>query len=282
MPVYRSGLVNNRARNYTPPVAGQVFVRESVLTLPANAADNDVLEMIPVEEGERVVGLQVFTEVALAGDGTIDVGDGGQVDRYIDGNAPGAEGGYAELGAGKAQNAANAIAMAHRYAEKDTIDVHVDVTAGGAAGAHPRARADRRELTMRVKAHIDTTLGGTTGHVIRLTRGQEKDVPDELGAQAVADGIAEDLDAPGNATVKEPAAPTGGAKDGAGADEGDRTVANLIRVMQATFEAGDPPADRLRSDGSPKFDTLRGNGADFPFTQAHFDEAWKAYREVNA
>ena len=135
MPIYQSGLVKNRVRMYQPPVDGQVFMRESTFESAAFFADDDVIEMIPVAAGEKIVRLEVYTTEALATDGTIDVGDGDDIDRYVDGNAPGCEGGIAPWTSGlSTTTAADAIALLAGYDEDDTIDIHVDVATALAAG----------------------------------------------------------------------------------------------------------------------------------------------------
>ena len=131
MATFTSDLVRNRAEAYTPPVGGQVFTRtasyEPTKSLPAA----DVVEMIPVFKGERVLDLTVVTDIAILDGGNIDVGDGDDPDRYVDNSEQGAEGGRAEMGQGVANTkgstgAANGVALyKHRYTEDDTIDITI-------------------------------------------------------------------------------------------------------------------------------------------------------------
>lgn len=129
---------------FTGPGGGVVFVREAVYTLTAALALNDVIQMIPVAAGERVVDLQLISE-DLDTNGTpaivLDVGDGDDTDRYIDGSTIGQTGGMARLGQGVATDAA-AIAVNRLYAAADTIDVLVQVApATGATTGTIRLRA---------------------------------------------------------------------------------------------------------------------------------------------
>lgn len=129
---------------FTGPGGGVVFVREAVYTLTAALALNDVIQMIPVAAGERVVDLQLISE-DLDTNGTpaivLDVGDGDDTDRYIDGSTIGQTGGMARLGQGVATDAA-AIAINRLYAAADTIDVLVQAApATGATTGTIRLRA---------------------------------------------------------------------------------------------------------------------------------------------
>lgn len=143
MATFTHDLVNSN-RGFTGPGGGVVFVREAVYTLTAALALNDVIQMIPVAEGERVVDLQLISE-DLDTNGTpaivLDVGDGDDPDRYIDGTTIGQTGGMARLGQGVASDAA-AIAVNRLYTVADTIDVLVQVGPGtGATTGTIRMRA---------------------------------------------------------------------------------------------------------------------------------------------
>lgn len=134
MATYSTDLVSSNSA-FTGPGGGVVYVREAVYTLTAALALNDVIQMIPVAEGERVVDLQLVSE-DLDTNGTptivLDVGDGDDTDRYIDGSTIGQAGGHARLGSG-IDSDAEAIAVNNLYAAADTIDVLVQ--AGPATGA---------------------------------------------------------------------------------------------------------------------------------------------------
>ena len=140
---------------------------------------------------------------------------------------------------------------------------------------------------MKVKALIDTILGGTTGHVIPMARGEERDVPEDIGRAALLAGVCLDVDDDSTGTEASGAATDGGTGDDVDVqtpppdDAGETVAQRLLRVMQSLFEAGDPDPSKLRANGSPKFSTLRDAGADFPFTEADFDAAWEIHSDVN-
>ena len=86
---------------FTGPGGGVVYVRECVYSALSTLALNDVIQMIPVAAGERVVDLQLIVEdIDSATTLVLDVGDGDDTDRYIDGATIGQAGGFARLGAG--------------------------------------------------------------------------------------------------------------------------------------------------------------------------------------
>ena len=143
MATFATGLATSNA-GFTGPGGGVVYVREAVYTLTAALAENDIIEMIPVAAGERVVDLQIVSEdLDTHGTPTItfDVGDGDDVDRYIDGTTIGQTGGFARLGDGLATDA-EAIAVNKLYTAADTIDVKVSAAvATGATTGTIRLRA---------------------------------------------------------------------------------------------------------------------------------------------
>jgi hypothetical protein len=114
---------------FTGPGGGVVFVREATYVPATALVVNDVIQMVPVAKGERVLDVQVITEI-LDSDGTpaivLDVGDGGDTDRYIDGTTVGQTGGFAVLGSGIAGDA-EVTALHKLYTEADTIDILVQV-----------------------------------------------------------------------------------------------------------------------------------------------------------
>ena len=146
MATFESGLVQNRVEAYTPPIGGQVFTRTAEFVPSAVIADDDVIEMIPVFDGERVLDVTVVTDIKLANAGSIDVGDGDDVDRYIDGGAAAAVG-MTRMGLAATtefrSGAQGAAAYKHRYTEDDTIDIHVDVTTPSNAGGTAATRWGR-------------------------------------------------------------------------------------------------------------------------------------------
>lgn len=126
------------------PLGGLVGVREATFTVTTALALNDVIQMIPVAEGEAVVGLQMFAADLDTGGSpaiVIAVGDGGNDDRYISGSTVGQAGGVAVFGAG-IDTAAEATAAFYRYTATDTIDIKVTTApATGATGVDITVRA---------------------------------------------------------------------------------------------------------------------------------------------
>lgn len=92
----------------------------------ATLANGDVLQMCKIPAGARIVDMKLYvTDMDTNGSPTLllDVGDGEDVDRFMDGTNIGQAGGNAALGANI--SAANIFANpVHRtYTTEDTIDV---------------------------------------------------------------------------------------------------------------------------------------------------------------
>lgn len=125
---YTSALASSNSA-FTGPGGGVVFVREATYVPSTALVVNDVIQMIPVAEGERVLDVQLITEI-LDSDGTpaivLDVGDGDDADRYIDGSTAGQTGGMSVLGSGITGDA-EVTALHKLYTVADTIDVLVQV-----------------------------------------------------------------------------------------------------------------------------------------------------------
>lgn len=106
-----------------------LFYRKAVYAAPASGdgtAAGDVIQMIPVAKGTTVVDLYLTSEdldTNAAPTTSLDVGDGDDVDRYIDGSNIATTGGIARLGSGVA--AAASDLFPHTYTADDTIDVVV-------------------------------------------------------------------------------------------------------------------------------------------------------------
>tara|TARA_Y100000310_G_C20547182_1_gene746168 strand:- start:267 stop:668 length:402 start_codon:yes stop_codon:yes gene_type:complete len=89
---------------------------------------NDVVEMLPVFAGETVLSVELRSD-DLDTNGTplitLDVGDGADVDRYIDGSTIAQGGGYAKA----------TLGIPYTYSVADTVDILVAAApATGAAG----------------------------------------------------------------------------------------------------------------------------------------------------
>lgn len=127
---------------FTGPGGGVVYVRECVYSALSSLALNDVIQMIPVAPGERVVDLQLICEDLDTGTPAIvlDVGDGDDTDRYIDGSTAAQAGGVTRMGSG-IDTDAEAIAYNKLYTVADTIDVLVQVAAATPAAGTIRLRA---------------------------------------------------------------------------------------------------------------------------------------------
>lgn len=97
-------------------------------TIPATGdgtAAGDVIQMVKAPKGATIIEVIVaITDVETDAGVThrFDVGDGGDVDRFIDGSSAGNTGGIARLGDGVA---AAVVDNAHgfTYTEDDTIDI---------------------------------------------------------------------------------------------------------------------------------------------------------------
>lgn len=143
MTTYSTGLVSSYSA-FTGPGGGVVYMREVVYTLTAALVSADIIQMIPVAAGERVVDLQLISEdldTHATPTITLDVGDGVDTDRYIDGSTIAQTGGFERLGVGLATDA-EAIAANYVYTAADTIDVVVSAAvATGATTGTLRMRA---------------------------------------------------------------------------------------------------------------------------------------------
>lgn len=121
MATLRTGLVT-QGRAFKPFPQGTVGVREATYSLGAAFSNGDVFEMLPVYAGETVVGLVLVVD-DLDTNGTptlaLDVGDGDDVDRYMDGVTSGQAGGSAFYGA----NITSAKTILYKYTADDTIDI---------------------------------------------------------------------------------------------------------------------------------------------------------------
>ena len=126
-----------KLRAYTPSIGGQVFLRRSEYDLAAYADAADIFEMVPVFAGERVLQVQLICNEIMGGANTaLDVGDGDDPARYIDGSGIGITGGITVGGVVNVATAALATARDHVYAEDDTIDILMQAGTTLATGGH--------------------------------------------------------------------------------------------------------------------------------------------------
>lgn len=109
--------------------AGQPVVVYSSYAMTATPATNDVFQMVRVPKGAVVIDVKLTsTDIDSSGSPTavLDVGDGGDTDRFIDGSTIGQAGGITA-----AMNVNTGFG--YTYTEEDTIDVLIQ--AGPATGA---------------------------------------------------------------------------------------------------------------------------------------------------
>lgn len=135
MATYQTGAAE-LGHAFVPFPQGTVAVRAQTFSVDTALALNDVIEMIPVYEGERVVDLILLSDdLDTNGTPTIDlhVGDGVDPDRYIAASDVGQAGGRAPYGEGLASEAAEVAARRYVYTADDTIDI--TVSTGPATGA---------------------------------------------------------------------------------------------------------------------------------------------------
>lgn len=132
---FTSGLAQSN-QAFKPPGGGLVGIREATYDFTAALVIDDIIQMIPVAAGERVINLQLIVETDLdSSTGVVlDVGDGDDPDRYIDGTTIGQAGGFAAYGSGVV-TAAAAAALNKKYTAADTIDVKVAVAPSGTPAA---------------------------------------------------------------------------------------------------------------------------------------------------
>lgn len=68
----------------TRKVENGVYISGRVHTVPANLTAADTMDVAVVPAGARIVGIHAKSDTAIAG--TIDIGDGTTVDRFLDGD----------------------------------------------------------------------------------------------------------------------------------------------------------------------------------------------------
>lgn len=117
---------------------GYVQARRVQFVTTAALAATDVIKMVPVQPGERAIGGWIICpelDTNASPTMTIDVGDGDDVDRFVDGSAVPGTGGIIAWGAGVAATPAAATAFDKVYTAADTIDITVSAAVATAAAA---------------------------------------------------------------------------------------------------------------------------------------------------
>jgi len=147
MTIYTTDIVNTY--NFpTPPGGGVVAVREAIYDFTAAFVTGDIIQMIPVNKGERVLSFQLFFETALdSGSGLlVDVGDTVQTARYVSASTMGRLGGVEASRTG-ITTAAKAALFNYVYPAKSTVDVLINTQA--ATGAPTTGRLRMRAEILR-------------------------------------------------------------------------------------------------------------------------------------
>lgn len=115
MATYKTSNVNETGdTDFKPPIGGMAFARYAKFTVDTALALNDVIEMVPVYKDETVLAVLVKSgdlDTGATPTISLDVGDGDDVDFYIDGSNIGQAGGQA-----------NGV-IAKKYTADDTIDI---------------------------------------------------------------------------------------------------------------------------------------------------------------
>lgn len=136
MATFTSDVVN--AGQFFEGHGGYVQVRRVQFVTTAALANTDVIQMVPVQPGERVIGGWVICPDLDTGGSptvTIDVGDGDDPDRFVDGSTVPRTGGLIEFGEGVAATAAGATAFDKVYTVADTIDITISAAVATAPAA---------------------------------------------------------------------------------------------------------------------------------------------------
>jgi len=124
MATYKSDMVNGN-QSFKPFPSGALGVRYASFEASTALALNDVIQIVDVFSGETVHKVVIKTDDLDTGTTIIlDVGDGSDVDYYIDGSTVGQAGGADEIDANVAPK---------EYSADDTIDILVQTapTGGG-------------------------------------------------------------------------------------------------------------------------------------------------------
>lgn len=117
-----SDLITADTPAYSPSAAGTARTVFGTYTLSAALALNDVIQMVKVPLGAKIVGMTLaVTDLDTGGSPAIvlDVGDDGDTDRFIDGSTIGQAGG--------ATNDILFSGYGYTYTADNTIDVLVQV-----------------------------------------------------------------------------------------------------------------------------------------------------------
>ena len=122
MATYTSDVVDGN-QSFKPFPSGQMGVRYAKFEATTALALNDVIQMVDVFAGETVHDIVLKVDDLDSGTALVlDIGDGGDPDRIVDGSTIGQTGGVDKTDAGFAP---------YEYSSDDTIDILVQVAPGG-------------------------------------------------------------------------------------------------------------------------------------------------------
>lgn len=110
--------------------AGMVLSAIGTYIVPTGGLSaDDVIEMVPIPEGAQILDIVLHADNGTASL-VIDVGDGDDVDRYLDG----VDGSAAVIASLSADGDVAASPVGHTYSADDTIDI--TLLAAGATATH--------------------------------------------------------------------------------------------------------------------------------------------------
>lgn len=125
MATYQSDEVKYRQVNFHPFPGGQVGWREAYFKFTSNPAEDDIVEMIPLNPEDRVLDWYLIIEDDInshaSANSVLAVGDGGDNNRY--GSVTGGDGESHRMP--DAGSEAAAKALTYHYDEADTLDVTI-------------------------------------------------------------------------------------------------------------------------------------------------------------
>lgn len=98
--------------------AGVLLCRTGEYTADGAMAAANVIQMVPVPEGAKIVDIKIMADASTAA--TLDVGDGNDTDRFFDGLD-----GTSAVAAGLVADGAGIDAINYVYEADDTIDILV-------------------------------------------------------------------------------------------------------------------------------------------------------------
>jgi hypothetical protein len=105
-----------------------VNIVRGTYTVSANLAAADVIQMVKVPSGAKIVDVKIAASATLGGTLTAEVGDGNSTNRFI------VSGTFGQGAASAAQTLAPA-GVGYAYTADDTIDIKINTAATQATGA---------------------------------------------------------------------------------------------------------------------------------------------------